>query len=244
MLGWVGTATDAVNDTLNTFVDETNKVLDVAFGNTPLRDPIQEVLNCLILLKVQGIQKALTWVHDNAHINMPALPNDTFSMGALSGESQAFLANPDDNTSDKLTTTVIRVIDYLEAGVRQEAIISSFILLLYVFVCMCGAGAAFYRAHFGRDKARGEGGSVLKRNSVGPSVFAGTMDFRSDDQDRFTKTIPMTTVSVRHHDPAPEYSEAINPATRNPFASTEEQYQDSKLGHGAHSSDEKRGDFI
>jgi len=234
MLGWVGTATDAVNDTLNTFVDETNKVLDTAFGKTPLRDPIQEVLNCLILLKVQGVQKALTWVHDNAHINFPTLPNDTFSVGALASlsddkDSQSFLADPDDKAADKITSAVTRVIDFLESGIRQEAIISSFILVLYVFICMCGAGAAFYRAYWGRSKARGDGGAVLRRDSTGPEVMVGSTDFRSDDQDRFTNTIATTVMQPKHNDPAPEYSEAIKSTPRNPFASTEDEYQSSKM---------------
>jgi hypothetical protein len=243
MLGWVGIATDAVNDTLNTFVDETNKVLDVAFGKTPLREPIQEVLNCLILLKVQGVQKALTWVHDHAHIDFPTLPNDTFSNGALaslsddSDSGSSFLSDPDGKASDKVTGAISRVIDYLDSAIRQEAIISSFVLLLYVFVCMCGVGAAFYRAHFTHQKNRGDGGSVVPRQS-------GT-DFRSDDQDRFSNTAPVVPSSNRHMDPAPEYSEAVKGSSRNPFDSPEDEYQDEKLGL-SHTPprNEKSGGFI
>lgn len=250
LLGWVGIGTDAVNKTINTFVNETNKVLDTAFGKTPLRDPIQEVLNCLVLLKVQGIQKALTWVHDHAHVDFPTLPNDTFSLGALASLSdekdpdQSFLAEPDDKASDKITSAVTRVVDYLESGIRQEAIIASLVLLLYVFVCMCGAGAAFYRAHFGRDKNRGDGGAVLRRTSVGSSDDFRDKDFRSDNQDRFTRDIPMASVQPKHNDPAPEYSVAIETTQRNPFASHEDDYQDSKLGVDTRIRNEKHPDFI
>jgi len=247
MLGWVGTATDAVNDTLNTFVDETNKVLDTAFGKTPLREPIQEVLNCLILLKVQGVQKALTWVHDHAHIDFPTLPNDTFSVGALASlsddkDSQPFLADPDDKATDKITSAVARVIDYLQAGVRQETIISSFVLVLYVFICMLGAGAAFYRAYWCRSKSRGEGGSVLRRNSAGSGVMVGSTDFRSDDQDRYINNVGPTVLEPKHNDPAPEYSEAIKPASQSPFASPEDEYHDSKSRPDArYGANEKHG---
>jgi hypothetical protein len=217
MLGWVVTATDAVNDTITTFVDETNKVLDTAFGKTPLRDPIQEVLNCLILLKVQGIQKALTWVHDHAHIDFPTLPNDTFSLGALASlsddkDSQSFLADPNDKAADKITGAIARVVDYLEAGIRQEAMISSFVLVVYVFICMCGAGAAFYRAYWGRNISRGDGGAVLRRDSAMPGTMNASTDFRSDNQDRFVShSAPVS----KHNDPAPEYSEAIRQNAHN-----------------------------
>jgi len=246
MLGWVGSATDAVNDTITTFVDETNKVLDAAFGQTPLRDPIQEVLNCLILLKAQGIQKALTWVHDHAHIDFPTLPNDTFSLGALASlsddkGSQSFLADPDDKASDKITGAVARVVDYLESGIRQEAIISSFVLVSYVFICMCGAGAAFYRAYWGRNKSRGNGGAVLRRDSVMPGMMNASADFRSDDQDRF---INHGASNTKHNDPAPEYSEAIKPTTHSSTNDADGDGNDSKTRRHTRYDDNEKSGYI
>ncbi|KPI40715.1 Plasma membrane fusion protein prm1 [Cyphellophora attinorum] len=249
MLGWVGTATEAVNNTINVFVDETNKVLDTAFGKTPLRDPIQEVLNCLILLKVQGIQKAMTWVHDNAHINFPTLPNDTFSVGALaslSGDNdQSFLAEPNDKASDKITGAVDRVVSFFESGIRTEAVIASVILALYVFVCLCGIGAAFYRARFNKFKTRGEGGGL--------SASSGsTTDFRSDDQDRFVNDnqTPAPATEKRqsqfHNDPAPEYEPAaVAKAPLSRHSPDEHHYADSKNPfEDPSSSNEKNGGFI
>lgn len=267
----MGIATEAVNNTLNVFVDETNKVLDTAFGKTPLRDPIQEVLNCLILLKVQGIQKAMTWVHDNAHINFPTLPNDTFSVGALaslSGDSQAgqpdqsFLAEPNDKASDKITEAVRRVITFLEDGIRTEAIIASLILAVYVFVCLSGVGAAFYRARFNKFKTnRGDGGAVLRHFIA--TVPAARENFRSDDQDRYVHgdNNPVQTVVDNNinnkkqphhqHDPVPEYSEKSSPVSR--ISSEHDDYQDSKQSadrnpfadsNGSPGRHEKSGGFI
>jgi hypothetical protein len=201
------------------------------------------VLNCLVLLKVRGVQKALTWVHDNAHVSFPTLPNDTFSNGALaslsddSGSESSFLADPGSKATDKVTGAITRVIDYLDAAIRQEAIIASFILLLYAFICMCGVAAAFYRAHFTHQKNRGDGGSVVPRDNV--------TDFRSDDQDRFSNNAPVAPAANRHADPAPEYSEAVKAPARNPFDSPEADYQDEKLGlNHSPPRDEKRGGFI
>ncbi|KAI9626176.1 hypothetical protein H4Q26_015925 [Puccinia striiformis f. sp. tritici PST-130] len=45
MLGWAGSTTTTLNNTLITFYDGLTKVVDDTFGNTPLRDPALELLN-------------------------------------------------------------------------------------------------------------------------------------------------------------------------------------------------------
>jgi len=232
MLGWVNITTSAINGTINTFVDETMKILNTTFGDTPLFDPVKEVLNCLVLLKVQGVQKALTWVSDNAHVDFPTLPNDTFTRGALASlsdddPSQSFLSEPGDQASDKITSIVTRFIGWLEDGIRTEALISTFVLLTWVVIALIGAGYALFCA-FGHKKNRGDGGSVLPMEDLSTArAEPGAVDFRSDNQDRFT---------LSRDEPAPEYTERVEKRPRtqvgsvhNPFGD-ESQYQNEKLG--------------
>jgi hypothetical protein len=163
LLGWVNTSTTAVNNTLNQFVDETMHVLNQTFGGTPLYEPIKGVFDCLVELKIQGIQKGLTWVHDNAHINFPPLPNNTFTLGAIAKKTgnsgiSDFLTNPSSEASDDISAAVKRVTDIIAKAIRQEAIISTMILVVWLFLCIIG----FVRAYFlfgGRDKVRGEAGN-------------------------------------------------------------------------------------
>jgi hypothetical protein len=227
MLGWVNTSTTAINDTLVAFVDQTTKVLNTTFGGTILYDPIMEVLNCLVLLKIQGIEKGLTWVHDNAHIDFPLLANDTFSTGAVasladsSNPSDSFLASPGDAASDKISSAVARFIDQLKDAIRTEAIISTVILLVWLLVVFLGIARALM-LWYGRDKVRGEGGAPAF-----PSTMPPGNDFRSDHQDRYTGSvdIPLSNVSKnRPMSPAPEYS----PPEKSVVL--EDDYQDSKLG--------------
>jgi hypothetical protein len=242
MLGWVNTSTTAINDTLVGFVDQTTKVLNTTFGGTILYDPIMEVLQCLVLLKVQGVEKGLTWVHDNAHIDFPLLPNDTFSTGAVasladtSNPSDSFLASPGDVASDKISSAVARVIDQIESAIRTEAIISTVILLVWIFVVFIAIARALmlWRQH---GKVRGEGGAPAY-----PLNAATGNDFRSDNQDRYAGfvDVPLTNVNKnRPMSPAPEYTPAEKSGMR------EEDYQDSKLGFAGHHDsqqvDSKRG---
>lgn len=164
LFGWVNTSSTALNNTLNTFVDRTTDVLNDTFGGTILYDPVKEVFNCLVLLKIQGIEKGLTWVSDHAYLDFPLLPNDTFSRGAASSinssnpdASDSFLADSGDQTSDKISEAVVRVIDKVESGIQTEAVISAIIVLIWVFIALIGilrALALFWT----RERTRGEGG--------------------------------------------------------------------------------------
>ncbi|KAF2470619.1 uncharacterized protein BDR25DRAFT_325437 [Lindgomyces ingoldianus] len=115
ILGWVNTTTSAVNGTLNEFVDRMSKALNDTFGGTVLYDPIKEVLNCLVGLKVAGFQKGLTWVQDHAHVEFPGVRNDTFSLGTLAKVSNSstaaeLLANPGGKTKDEISEAVDHVV--------------------------------------------------------------------------------------------------------------------------------------
>ncbi|MCJ1465328.1 plasma membrane fusion protein prm1 [Pseudocyphellaria aurata] len=164
VFGWVNTTTGAVNHTLNLFVDETTKVLNDTFGGTVLHDPIQGVFDCLIGLKIAGIQKGLDWVSDNAQVNFPLFDNDTFSLGAAASlasdqkdTTESFLASPGSEATDKITGAINRVTAFLEDGIRTEAIISSFLILLWFIIALVGLVRALILA-CKHDKLRGEGG--------------------------------------------------------------------------------------
>lgn len=164
VFGWVNTTTTAVNNTLNTFTEEMANGLNVAFGGTVLHDPIKEVLNCLIGLKVVAIQKGLTWVSENAQITFPLFRPDVFSLGAAasltdSTKDDSFLASPGSVATDDITAAVVKVSNKLQKMIREEAIISSVVVGVWVLVCLIG----LCRVIFGmltRDKTRAEGGPV------------------------------------------------------------------------------------
>jgi len=163
LLGWVNTSTTAVNDTLNTFVDETMKLLNITFGGTPLYGPVKEVFNCLVGIKIAGIEKGLTWVHDNAHIDFPVLDKDMFSLEALSKSTDStsdddFLADPSEKSSDDISNAVLRVTNAIAKAIRQEAIISTMILVVWLIIALIGLMTTCVRFR-GRDKVRAEAGN-------------------------------------------------------------------------------------
>lgn len=142
VFGWVNTTTHAVNHTLNVFVDGMVDTLNTTFGGTILYEPILDVLNCLVLLKVQGIQKGLTWVSDHAHIDFPLMDPSTFSAGAsekVSGSQNELLAQgPAEGAADDIAAAVLHVTNALYRAVRQEAIISTCVLIIWLIIALIG----------------------------------------------------------------------------------------------------------
>ncbi|KAF2263158.1 hypothetical protein CC78DRAFT_286502 [Lojkania enalia] len=148
ILGWVNTTTKSINDTLNGFVSETSNVLKDVFGNTPLEEPIKEVLNCLIGLKIASFQKGLTWVQEHAHVSFPGVKNDTLSIKALAEESDSetaaeLLADPNGKAKDEVTEAITHIVDKIISGIKTEALISLGLILIWVFIGICGLIYAF-----------------------------------------------------------------------------------------------------
>lgn len=163
ILGWVNTTTGTLNHTLNVFVDSTTKVLNDTFGGTILQDPVNELFNCLIGLKVAGIEKGLTWVSDHAHVDFPLLDNSTFSLDHLAsktsdGKSDSFLSDPGAAAGDKVGAAVAVVGQHIEDAIRTEALISMTLVLVWLAIALMGLGRAIWLAAQ-HDKVRGEGGN-------------------------------------------------------------------------------------
>jgi hypothetical protein len=164
LFGWVKTSTEAVNGTLNGFTDKMNEALDTTFGGTVLEGPVKGLVNCLIDIKIAGIESGFTWVHDHAHVTFPTFRPDVFSLGAAASLSNStsddsFLANPGDVTGDGITSAIAKVSEKLKDGLRIEAIISASLIALWFFIVLI----ALTRVIVGMmspNKTRAEGGPI------------------------------------------------------------------------------------
>ncbi|TFY75661.1 hypothetical protein EWM64_g8351 [Hericium alpestre] len=71
LFGWVNQTTTTLNDTVNAFYTDVQDLVNSIFGGTILEQPAQEFIQCFIGSKVDAIEEALTFLHDNLHVNMP-----------------------------------------------------------------------------------------------------------------------------------------------------------------------------
>lgn len=221
MLGWVNTSVDAIEKVLYTFTNETTKALNATFGGTVLREPIQGLFDCMIGLKIVGVEKALNWIEDNAHVSFPLLPNDTFSLGAAtrlasskenaSQADQAFLANPGDAAGDKISGAIIRVVNKLWDAIVMEVFISLVILGIWFIIVLIGIIMACFR-WFGHDTDEPADADYHTSEKIDNNGSA-QLDFRSNDQDRFHRT---ESFDMSH--PANGHDSFVAAADDDPFA--------------------------
>jgi len=256
VFGWVNTSTHAVNNTLNTFVDDMITALNKTFGGTPLYEPILDVYTCLIGLKVQAVQQGLTWVSDHAYIEFPMFPNDTFSAGAqaaistnkttANGQNNSFLSDPGDDATDKVTQAVTNLADKVANGIRTEALLSTAILSLYLLVVIMGLARVIY-SYMRSPKTRAEGGATYA-GDVAPGMVednTGAVTTRSvrssarhsgmetNEIANSTQQIPQAQQSTMTDSAPPAYERRF-PAFHTKFPGStdvhEDEYQNEKLG--------------
>jgi len=73
VFGWVNSTTSTLNTTLNNFYGEVQDLVQTIFGGTILESPMQDFVFCLIGSKVDALSDALTFMHDNLHVDMPRM---------------------------------------------------------------------------------------------------------------------------------------------------------------------------
>ncbi|KAA1098144.1 plasma membrane fusion protein prm1 [Puccinia graminis f. sp. tritici] len=147
MLGWAGSTTTTLNNTLITFYDGLTKVVQDTFGNTPLRDPALELLQCLIGSKVAGIEAALTFVHDHAHVDLPTIsptalmikPRQTQDLvNSMASSNPDGSPDPSGANQTMATTFVDRLIDRYTKALLKQRITYFALLACYLLVIIFG----------------------------------------------------------------------------------------------------------
>lgn len=230
VLGWVNITTGALNKTLNVFVDETTKLLNETFGGTVLQDPVNELFNCLIGLKIAGIEKGLTWVSDHAHVDFPLFNRDTFSLehvasAASDGKSNAFMSDPSGATTEHVTKAVNALGDKLANAIRQEALISLALVLFWLLVFLLGMIRAIWLSTR-PDKVRGEGG---------PTYGAGSIPL--ENQQPVTRAGIPDDAAPAYEPPKPTTTER-QPRFSNPFGNRRGAMSTQRSGGTEGSNDE------
>jgi hypothetical protein len=175
ILGFAKITTSAINSTLDAFVEKSSTKIDDAFGGTVLQDPIKEVLNCLIGLKIASFQKGLTWVHNHAHVSFPLANNETFAQGALSQLSSShsaaeLLANTNEKGTNEVTGALSRVADRLLYSIRVEALISGLVVCCWLLTVT--GGVMYIGIAFATGKSKPKAGFPFE--SLGPALHSST----------------------------------------------------------------------
>lgn len=149
LFGWVNGTTVTLNDTINAFYTDIQDAVNTVFGGTILDSPVQEFIRCFIGTKVDAIESALTFLHDNLHVNVPRV-NETVLVLSPSDVDEvtrpvalAAIGGGEDN-NDGL---VGRLVNAYVSSLKKERIMFAIFMGLWGFVVLIALGIIFWHSY-------------------------------------------------------------------------------------------------
>ncbi|KAF5380251.1 hypothetical protein D9757_008198 [Collybiopsis confluens] len=140
LFGWVNGTTNTLNDTLANFYSDIQNAIGDVFNGTLLEQPIQEFIACFIGSKVEAIEDALTFLHDNLHIDMPRMNESVLvlSPGSVNEVSQPIAVAAVGNGSDGNGGFVGKLVNTYVASLKKERIMFGIFMGLWGVVVLMG----------------------------------------------------------------------------------------------------------
>ncbi|KAJ7257964.1 hypothetical protein B0H12DRAFT_465667 [Mycena haematopus] len=148
LFGWVNTTTTTLNTTIENFYEDIQNAVDSVFKGTILDAPIQDFIKCVIGSKIDAIEDALTFLHNNLNINIPRV-NDTILV--LSPESVNEATQPiaaaavgDQNGDGGL---VGKLVNSYAASLRKERLMFGIFMALWGVVVLMGLSVILWHSY-------------------------------------------------------------------------------------------------
>ncbi|KAL4249501.1 Plasma membrane fusion protein PRM1 [Abortiporus biennis] len=215
LFGWVNGTTTTLNNTINEFYTDIQDAVTTVFNGTILESPVQEFIRCFIGSKVDAIEDALTFLHDNLVINIPRV-NDTVLVLSPDDVNEATrpiaaAAIGGGNGDDQgLVGRLVAV--YIES-LKKERIMFGIFIGLWALVVLMALSVIFWHS-YGSDwveaykkrrwqkKQRGSFVGIVPFRDFGPSNDHHTVAaFDSGDHDMEKK--PQSSVDLPSFTPMP-----------------------------------------
>lgn len=112
-------------------------------------------------MKVEGIQKGLTFVNEHARVQLPRVDNSTVNT-ATSAFTAATQSSPAAGQSldSPLLDIITRITDKWNSAIRQQTILAGCVMSIYGIVTLMGLLRVLYASRES-GKTRGEGGGLF-----------------------------------------------------------------------------------
>lgn len=178
VFGWVNGTTTTLNTTLNNFYSDIENAVSTVFNGTILEQPMRDFLFCILGTKVEAVENALTFLHDNLVINMPRVNDSVLVLSQADVDeatrpiSLAAVGGGEDNSDGLVGRLISRYVDAL----KKERIMFAVFLFLWLFVVFIALCILFYQSYikpargaYTRRKHRKEGVNGLAISNPLPS---------------------------------------------------------------------------
>jgi Na+-transporting methylmalonyl-CoA/oxaloacetate decarboxylase gamma subunit len=200
LFGWVNTTTTTLNNTLNTAVDEVSNFVKNTFGGVPiLLTIVEELVNCLFVVKVEGIQAGLTFIKDNAFIGLPRVNDNVLLIGEdnmdeVVGQVTNRLVGspPSESGNGEIGGEIGRIFDVYERNLRNELPLFYTLIAIWFFVIFMGLIRVLWFIFQRRKRNKLIQNDSIKRNSNSSSISdqqndlsKSTKSIKDDDDHQF-----------------------------------------------------------
>jgi hypothetical protein len=122
-------------------INQINTALNVTFGGTILQNAVNTFMYCILGSKIDNLQTALTWIHQNANVRLPLLSLDALTLSnATTTELATPLAAAAVGTgTDEDGGVIGRIFDAYAKELRDQRLIALAFCGLYLFIVLVAA---------------------------------------------------------------------------------------------------------
>jgi hypothetical protein len=133
-------------------------------------------------MKIEGIQKALTFINENAQVQFPRVDNATLNLDSNSANpGQDSVQSVIQDASSSLLGIINAVIEKWQTAIRQQAILGGIFMAVYGIVVLMGVVGVIHGLRDG--KLRGEGAGIVALPAQGRAWARSR--FRTDHENPF-----------------------------------------------------------
>ncbi|MCZ6901894.1 MAG: hypothetical protein O7C62_04345, partial [Rickettsia endosymbiont of Ixodes persulcatus] len=151
------------------------------------------------MLKIQGIEKGLTWAQDHAHIQLPNLPDDVFSSVTNNTASSSNTTSPSHILLNSINLAALKTNELLanvygvwQSTIRYEVEICSLFLLMWTIVVILAFSRCFWVEYrYSRTLSRRKAAKSLQKRLRGLKFFSRPSACNVEDK-AFPLTSPIT----------------------------------------------------
>ncbi|CAA7261757.1 unnamed protein product [Cyclocybe aegerita] len=203
VFGWVNGTTTTLNTTINEFYSDIQNAVATVFNGTILESPANEFLRCFIGSKVDAIESALTFLHNNLHVDMPRMNQTVLVLSPESVDeasqpiAAAALGGGEGNDEGLIGRLVLK---YAEA-LKKERVMFAIFLALWGVVILMGLSVVLWHSYGrpylekrGRRKYQAEqrlGIGGISPFGVGSNGSTGALRASDEKQREFRSFSPL-----------------------------------------------------
>ena len=149
LFGWVNGTTTTLNNTINAFYNDLQDGVSTLFNGTVLEEPAQEFIRCFFGSKIDAIEEALTFLHDNLHINISPVNE---SILVVSPEEVNAATHPIATAAIGSNVSsdgglVGRLINTYVQSLKKERIMFAIFIVLWLVVVLMALAVIFWHSY-------------------------------------------------------------------------------------------------